>query len=172
MSFFFCVLFCLNQIFFPKKLTLPFPLVSEKSSGSFYQIDGLLVLILPIKNESSEPAIEKKIEVKSIHNEKFLSSSLKLDAEHEFILETKPTAPPSLNETKKKKKLKEEANEEVASYEKLYQDLIDERNNSFSSVPSYSLNSSNKTKKSQKIGRNDNCPCGSGKKYKLCHGKK
>ena len=22
----------------------------------------------------------------------------------------------------------------------------------------------------QKIGRNDNCPCGSGKKYKRCHG--
>ena len=26
-------------------------------------------------------------------------------------------------------------------------------------------------KKSQKIGRNDPCPCGSGKKYKQCHGK-
>ena len=24
---------------------------------------------------------------------------------------------------------------------------------------------------SQKIGRNDPCPCGSGKKYKQCHGK-
>jgi preprotein translocase subunit SecA len=24
---------------------------------------------------------------------------------------------------------------------------------------------------SQKIGRNDPCPCGSGKKYKHCHGK-
>jgi len=24
---------------------------------------------------------------------------------------------------------------------------------------------------SQKIGRNDPCPCGSGKKYKNCHGK-
>jgi preprotein translocase subunit SecA len=23
----------------------------------------------------------------------------------------------------------------------------------------------------QKIGRNDPCPCGSGKKYKQCHGK-
>ncbi|MBP5678527.1 MAG: SEC-C domain-containing protein, partial [Bacilli bacterium] len=25
--------------------------------------------------------------------------------------------------------------------------------------------------KKQKIGRNDPCPCGSGKKYKQCHGK-
>nr|WP_287968891.1 SEC-C metal-binding domain-containing protein [Streptococcus sp.] len=24
----------------------------------------------------------------------------------------------------------------------------------------------------KKIGRNDPCPCGSGKKYKFCHGKK
>lgn len=23
----------------------------------------------------------------------------------------------------------------------------------------------------QKVGRNDMCPCGSGKKYKICHGK-
>ena len=26
-------------------------------------------------------------------------------------------------------------------------------------------------KRVQKIGRNDPCPCGSGKKYKQCHGK-
>jgi len=25
--------------------------------------------------------------------------------------------------------------------------------------------------KSKKVGRNDPCPCGSGKKYKQCHGK-
>ena len=25
--------------------------------------------------------------------------------------------------------------------------------------------------KGEKIGRNDPCPCGSGKKYKNCHGK-
>ena len=25
-------------------------------------------------------------------------------------------------------------------------------------------------KKNLKVGRNDPCPCGSGKKYKLCHG--
>jgi preprotein translocase subunit SecA len=24
--------------------------------------------------------------------------------------------------------------------------------------------------KSEKVGRNDPCPCGSGKKYKKCHG--
>jgi preprotein translocase subunit SecA len=27
------------------------------------------------------------------------------------------------------------------------------------------------TKKEDKVGRNDPCPCGSGKKYKYCHGK-
>ncbi len=27
------------------------------------------------------------------------------------------------------------------------------------------------TRPGQKVGRNDPCPCGSGKKYKHCHGK-
>ena len=27
------------------------------------------------------------------------------------------------------------------------------------------------SKKEEKVGRNDPCPCGSGKKYKQCHGK-
>jgi preprotein translocase subunit SecA len=27
------------------------------------------------------------------------------------------------------------------------------------------------TRQGQKVGRNDPCPCGSGKKYKQCHGK-
>ncbi|MBM3436738.1 MAG: hypothetical protein FJY07_11040, partial [Bacteroidetes bacterium] len=26
-------------------------------------------------------------------------------------------------------------------------------------------------KREKKVGRNDQCPCGSGKKYKNCHGK-
>ena len=28
------------------------------------------------------------------------------------------------------------------------------------------------TRATEKIGRNEPCPCGSGKKYKQCHGKK
>lgn len=28
----------------------------------------------------------------------------------------------------------------------------------------------NRSKETAKIGRNDQCPCGSGKKYKRCHG--
>jgi len=28
------------------------------------------------------------------------------------------------------------------------------------------------TREEEKVGRNDPCPCGSGKKYKQCHGKK
>jgi preprotein translocase subunit SecA len=27
------------------------------------------------------------------------------------------------------------------------------------------------TRKGRKVGRNEPCPCGSGKKYKQCHGK-
>jgi len=36
---------------------------------------------------------------------------------------------------------------------------------------SYNKDSINPKARSSKIARNDPCPCGSGKKYKLCHGK-
>ncbi|MBP7831606.1 MAG: preprotein translocase subunit SecA [Candidatus Pacebacteria bacterium] len=38
-------------------------------------------------------------------------------------------------------------------------------------VPANSLSEGDNPYKNQKIGRNDACPCGSGKKYKQCHGK-
>ncbi len=44
-------------------------------------------------------------------------------------------------------------------------DLEGRRTNS-ANTPSY-----NPTPKKQQVGRNDPCPCGSGKKYKKCHGK-
>ncbi len=42
-----------------------------------------------------------------------------------------------------------------------------------SNIPSYSTSSSTppSSKTLPKVGRNDACPCGSGKKYKKCHGK-
>jgi preprotein translocase subunit SecA len=42
--------------------------------------------------------------------------------------------------------------------------LSSSRKNASSQPKSY------KFQKSLKVGRNDPCPCGSGKKYKLCHG--
>ena len=36
--------------------------------------------------------------------------------------------------------------------------------------PSSGLESTQQLKKTKKLGRNDPCPCGSGKKYKHCHG--
>ena len=36
---------------------------------------------------------------------------------------------------------------------------------------SFNKDNSDEVKKSAKVARNDPCPCGSGKKYKLCHGK-
>jgi len=36
--------------------------------------------------------------------------------------------------------------------------------------PSQSTRSPRQRSSSSKIGRNDPCPCGSGKKYKKCHG--
>jgi preprotein translocase subunit SecA len=39
-----------------------------------------------------------------------------------------------------------------------------------SNVVSTNSSSTAKTKFSHKVGRNEPCPCGSGKKYKKCHG--
>jgi len=36
--------------------------------------------------------------------------------------------------------------------------------------PSSGLENTQQTKRTKKLGRNDPCPCGSGKKYKYCHG--
>ena len=36
---------------------------------------------------------------------------------------------------------------------------------------SFNKDNTDTPKKQTKIARNDPCPCGSGKKYKLCHGK-
>ena len=36
---------------------------------------------------------------------------------------------------------------------------------------SFNKDEGDQPKKQAKIARNDPCPCGSGKKYKLCHGK-
>ncbi len=46
-----------------------------------------------------------------------------------------------------------------------------EKSDNAQSAPSQSISSDNNPYKDQKIGRNDPCLCGSGKKYKHCHGK-
>jgi preprotein translocase subunit SecA len=38
------------------------------------------------------------------------------------------------------------------------------------SAPPGRSSSGQQPKRNLKVGRNDPCPCGSGKKYKLCHG--
>lgn len=59
-----------------------------------------------------------------------------------------------------------EQEEEVA--DKMLQDMQEELNEDLQTFEAQ--DSSSKPQKS-KISRNDPCPCGSGKKYKLCHGK-
>lgn len=148
---------------------------AEQASAKFYSVDGLLVLILPI-NYNQEPNQKEQnstISIQMIQDNKFSPSSYGIDLSHEYILT--PKDEDTENTPPKKKKIKEETNIEEASYEKLYEDIVNEKkfSNSLSSqINSLSLNSSNQQKSSKKVGRNENCPCGSGKKYKFCHGKK
>ena len=58
-----------------------------------------------------------------------------------------------------------EQEEEVA--DKMLQDMQEELNEDLHNFNTQNL----VTKPQKKVSRNDPCPCGSGKKYKLCHGK-
>ena len=69
--------------------------------------------------------------------------------------------------------------------EKLYKNMVDAKADWFYNLPEWDLIFSAEKKKAlyleqkksgtivkpKKIGRNDPCPCGSGKKYKYCHGR-
>ncbi len=86
------------------------------------------------------------------------------------------------------KMIREDSNKEEASYAKLYEDIkafYKTIKGSESALNEYllvreqrQLQEEMKTqhtlaedKRGHKIGRNDPCSCGSGKKYKLCHGR-
>jgi hypothetical protein len=53
----------------------------------------------------------------------------------------------------------------------VYDLLEDARGKERSKVSRASLSSSTTIRSEPKVGRNDPCPCGSGRKYKHCHGK-
>ena len=54
--------------------------------------------------------------------------------------------------------------------------LLNQNNNVSSTIPARFTSANSDTisaapiEKKEKVGRNDPCPCGSGKKYKKCHG--
>ena len=70
--------------------------------------------------------------------------------------------------------------------EKLYRNMVDARADWLYGLPEWDAiftkeqqkeifldqRKSGTVRNEKKIGRNDPCPCGSGKKYKYCHGKK
>ena len=60
----------------------------------------------------------------------------------------------------------DDLNEEQATYSKLYKDIRETTSATGTTTTAKSV----KTQQ-QKVGRNDDCPCGSGKKFKKCHGK-
>lgn len=59
---------------------------------------------------------------------------------------------------------------------KEFKELVDLCNQYKNDIPlwnynGFTRNELNEKHKKKKVGRNDLCPCGSGKKYKQCHGK-
>ncbi len=65
-------------------------------------------------------------------------------------------------------KLREQSNDDEEQAKAMLKNLEEENTDGLSFNKD---NKENEAKKSTKVARNDPCPCGSGKKYKLCHGK-
>jgi preprotein translocase subunit SecA len=86
---------------------------------------------------------EIKIEVTKI----LMTVQIKNEQQVETVAET---APPSSN---------------MQYHHAAYEEVIDKQSQSSEEKPQPFV------RKSTKVGRNDPCPCGSGKKYKHCHGK-
>jgi preprotein translocase subunit SecA len=86
---------------------------------------------------------EIKIEVTKI----LMTVQIKNEQQVETVAEA---APPSIN---------------MQYHHAAYEEVIDKQQQSSEEKPQPFV------RKSTKVGRNDPCPCGSGKKYKHCHGK-
>jgi preprotein translocase subunit SecA len=97
---------------------------------------------------------------------------LHVNSEHEIEVTPNKVVMAKKEETKKaqeKEKENEIAKKDESTYTGLYQHIRERTEQKQRGDTGDSA--ANQTKKaSGKVGRNDSCPCGSGRKYKTCHG--
>lgn len=110
----------------------------------------------------------------------------KMDTTPEFIMGFLDGVNESLEESKELENLEESDSVTIKlDYEKLYFNMLDAKADYLYSLPQWdgifseekrkeirtAYQNSKTVRNENKIGRNDPCPCGSGKKYKKCCGK-
>jgi uncharacterized protein YecA (UPF0149 family) len=123
----------------------------KDSKALFYKREGQIVVIASISQQSSGSDQLQDLSIEETANP---VSELELNKEHEFVLDNKAQT------------RKQESNVEEATYSKLYKDI----RTTSAAVGGSTKSGATVSTATSKIGRNDNCPCGSGKKYKKCHG--
>jgi len=147
----------------------------EKSVAEFYGVEGALLLTLHVVNPSSQlkennSTIIQKTTLQISPQDESKRVSDFLSNMSEFELQTPSTSLPNSNSTPAEKDNKNKSNKEEATYSKLYRDI--KFKNDIYDIPEMGIPiMKNEPVKPTKVGRNDDCPCGSGKKYKKCHGK-
>jgi hypothetical protein len=134
---------------------IPFSIDLSKTVAEYYKMEGLVIVVLPvISTLDNTPVQEKKQQVRVVtQDDRNKLANYQFDSEKEVELEV----------VKKTKPV--DTNQEESSYSKLYNDILSQKN---------PVNLGGQTKeapKNEKVKRNETCPCGSGKKYKKCHGK-
>lgn len=142
---------------------------------------------------SEYSAVEERIYRKVLANAnetiefKISSFAEEMDTTPQFIMGFLDGINESLKETLDIESMDENSEVEMKiDLEKLYFNMLDVKADYLYTLPQWdsifseekrkeikkNLNDSKTVRNEEKIGRNDLCPCGSGKKYKKCHGAK
>jgi len=157
-----------DKLLYYLSIVFPFGVNCQESTSTFYK-DRMLVVILPIlpnTPKDPKPALSLQSQIKQ---------------EQSSVVDVDPDSEVEVAHIEKKKKERKFTIEEgLAVVEKLnlereeaqYKTLYDEIYAAYKSKKHEELlqRQSKTTPGVQKVGRNDFCPCGSGKKYKKCHG--
>lgn len=149
---------------------LPFPLDAKKSSAKYFAADQTLVAVLATQFEESSGSSGA---VAALQAEQASSSTdWRVHEENEVPLEDERNKP--VLSMKEAQQAVENVNVSIreAKYGNLYDVIRETREREQqSTVPSVRSAPPSAPAKESKVNRNDVCPCGSGKKYKKCHGK-
>lgn len=158
-----------------------FKFLPPQCQATFYEGDQvLLILLCVIADTDTEEASEIPIQISPES-----SSVVSLDLDQEIELEIENTFQSSTSEgpsqvskkstiTKALEKIERlNLTKSEAEYKNLYNEISkawEIHNASKPTVLSNTSQTKNTNSNTNRVGRNDKCPCGSGRKYKQCHG--
>lgn len=154
-------------------VSIPFTLNTETSVGYFFQKNAFLFVVFPVAQDVSKVKPTNSVKIISIKKEEEPPVDLHVKSEHEIevtpnkLVQKKKT---NIQEEEERRRQNELAKDE-STYVGLYRHVKEwsEKKKSGNVIEERQTQQPRRTENT-KVGRNDPCPCGSGRKYKLCHG--